>query len=76
MTTATLGQILDALVKLAASEGMDAPVVFLDHDTGWLQDVDPADFIDPTRTVDGEIILRSVGYHNKVGEPQGDVWTP
>lgn len=74
-STATLGQMIDALQRLAVWAGRDVPVVFYDHDTEYLQDVDPDDFIAPSRSKDGEIVLRSVGYHNEVGQPQGDIYS-
>lgn len=72
LPTATLGQMIDALTALAATVGRDTPVVHADDDTDWLMDIDPADFIAPNRGPEGEIIIRAVGYHYKVGEPRGD----
>ena len=72
MTTATLGQIIDALTELAASEGRDKLVVLSDEDTSWILEIDPHDFIAPNKYDDGEIVLRSIGYYGRVGERRGD----
>lgn len=70
----TLRQMIDALQKLAESERPETPVVFYDEDTTWLLPVDPDDFIAPNRAPDGRIILRSVGYHDSIGDKRGEAW--